>query len=180
MAEILDLEEKRRQLAAKRGFEHWIHRFSESFGARTCCKDISDATLARLIQGGEEFSPLLYEFIMGVKGWGPGRRFDNLDSPAKMAVMDIALFMLDQLRFEALHRLGWVEDFHTLHVPFVEMVEEFNERFAACQHQTPALSPQHPKFQEYQESFETDRGRVIRKLIPDVIQVYKDKTQEPA
>lgn len=180
VAEILDLEEKRRQLAAKRGFQHWVHRFSESFDARTCCRDISDATLAKLIQGGEEFSPLLYEFIMGVKGWGPGRSFENLESPAKMAVMDIALFMLDQLRFEALHRLGWIEDFYTLQVPFVEMVEEFTDRFAARQHQTPALSPQHPGFTEYQEAFETDRGRFIRKLIPDMIQAYKDKTQEPA
>lgn len=180
VAEILDLEEKRRQLAAKRGFEPWIHRFSESFDARTCCRDISDATLAKLIQGGEEFSPLLHAFIMGVKGWGPGRHFENLESPAKMAVMDIALFMLDQLRFEALHRLGWIEDYHTLHVPFVEMVEEFSDRFAPHQHQTPPLSPQHPRFQEYQEAFETDRGRFIRKLIPDLIQAYKDKTQEPA
>jgi hypothetical protein len=97
-----------------------------------------------------------------------------------MAVMDIALFMLDQLRFEALNRLGWIEDYPTLHIPLVELVEKFADRFAAIQHETPALSPQHPAFKTYQETYEGDRGRFIRKLIPDMIQAFKERTQEPA
>lgn len=175
MAEILDLQERRRRLTAKRGFENWIHRFNESFDENTCLQDISDSTLNQLIQGGEEYSLPLYELTMGVKGLGAGTHFHSLKNVDKMVVMDITLFLLDQLRFEALRRLGWIENYPTQRIPLLELVEEFSGRFAATKDQTPSLSPQHPRYTEYQKIFEGDRGRFIRKLIPDMIQAFKQR-----
>ncbi len=178
VAKILDMKEKRQHLTAKRGFEKWSRRFAESFDENTRLIDLGDATLAKLIQPGEESSMAIYEFIMGVQGLGTGTRFYFLENLDKMAIMDITLFFLDQLRFEAMHRLGWVEDFPTSKIPLVDLVAEFAGRFSSDKHQTPALSSSNPRYEEYMKTFEGDRASFIRRLIPEILEIYKEKLKE--
>ena len=175
MAKILDMKEKRQSLTAKRGFEKWSRRFAESFDENTRLMDLDDITLAKLIQPGEESSMAIYEFIMGVRGLGAGARFYFLENLDKMAVMDITLFFLDQLRFEAMRRLGWVEDFPNSRVPMVDLVAEFADRFSADKHRTPELSSTHPRYEEYRQTFAGDRAAFIRRLIPELLEIYQEK-----
>ena len=178
MAEVLDLKERQRRLAAKKGFESWANRFSEPFDENTCLEDLGDTTLYTLIQPGPEAFMPLYELIMGIKGLGKGPRFYFLESADKMLVMDMALFLLDQLRFEAMRRLGWITDHPTFHAPLVSLVLDFATRYSAAKNMTPSLSPSHPRFEEYEKTFVGDKGAFVRKLIPDALEGFKNP--EPA
>ncbi|MCK8601049.1 hypothetical protein [Desulfoferrobacter suflitae] len=178
MAKILDMKEMRQQLTAKRGFEEWTRRFAQTFDENTRLMDLDDATLAKLIQPGEESSMAIYEFIMGVKGLGTGTRFHFLENLDKMAIMDITLFFLDQLRFEAMRRLGWVEGTPNSSVPMVDLVAQFADRFSADKHRTPTLSSSHPRYKEYLQTFEGDRPSFIRRLIPEMLEIYKENPEE--
>lgn len=177
MTKILDMAEAKRSLAAKRGFQNWFDRFAESFDVNIALTDLSDSTLSTLIQPGSDSSMIIYEFIMGVKGLGKGPRFHFLENQDKLVVMDITLFLLDQLRFEAMRRLGWIETYPTIAVPLVDMVFQFNQRFAAGRHQTPDLSPAHPRYEEYRATFDADRAAFVRRLIPEVLQAFGDRVQ---
>jgi hypothetical protein len=178
VGEILGFKEVHRRMKAKKGFESWIRRFSEVFDENTYLRDVSNPTLRALIQPGEEASMLLYELIMGVRGLGRGPRFYFLENEDKMIVMDISLFLLDQFRFEAMRRLGWVTDHPTFQTPLVDLVLDFNTRFDAIKNQTPCLSVDHPRFDEYEKTFVGDKGSFVRKLIPEVIETFDNEDHD--
>ena len=178
MAQIIEMEEKRRSLSAKKAFRRWNRLFSQTYDETTRPQDLTNKTLFALIQPGERTAGLLYEFVTEIKGWGHETHFDSLAGHQKMQVMDIGLFLLDQLRFECMKRIGWIESYPTLHVPLVEVVERFSERFASERHQTPFLSPAHPRYEEYQKTFEGDRGAFLRRLIPEAIHEFGEMSEE--
>ena len=175
MGKVLEMEEQKRHLTAKRGYESWKRRFSETFDPNAAPVDLSDAVLAALIEGSEESSMALYELIMGFLGLGKGPRFYSLEAADIITVTDITLFLLDQLRFESMRRLQWIDDWPTVHIPLLDLVEQFSTRYSPVRHQTPRLSTEHPRFAEYQEAFEGDRDLFIRRLIPDAIKCFEEK-----
>jgi hypothetical protein len=174
MAVILELQQQRRRLAAKRGFESWTRRFSESLDEQTCLKDLNDEILRTLIQSEEDSSLLLYGLIMGFLGLGKGADFYDLDSRSRLEIMDTALFLLDQLRFEAMRRLDWVERSPVCCVPLLDLVQQFSTVYSGMKNQAPRLRHSHPRYPEYVKAFEGDRSVFVRKLIPDVIQAFQE------
>lgn len=178
MSEIVDFQAKKRQMAARRGFRSWESRFSEPFDEHTRFRDIGDRTLRTLIKGGEESTRPLYDLVMGFHGLGAGLKFHDLQAADKMEVMDVVIFLLDRFRFEAMRRLGWLEDDPTMDIAIVEAMEEYPSRFVHDRHRTPPLSPDHPGFPEYSKAFENDRHAFVRRLIPDAIAAYEHKTVE--
>ncbi len=91
-----------------------------------------------------------------------------------MCVTDITLFLLDLVRFEAMFRLGWLEDYPFLEVPLVDLVQTFQTQFSAAGNIPPALSETHPLYGKYSAEFESDRHSFIRKLIPEAIKTFCD------
>jgi hypothetical protein len=91
-----------------------------------------------------------------------------------MNVTDVTLFLLDLARFEAMYRLGWLDDYPFLKVPLIDLIQTFNEQFSAVRNNSPALSSAHPLYEEYVAEFEGDRHAFIRKLIPEAIKVFCD------
>ncbi|MCU0589054.1 MAG: hypothetical protein MUF52_12995 [Syntrophobacteraceae bacterium] len=178
MSEIINFEAKKTQMAARRGFKNWPSRFSESFDEHTRFSDVSDRTLRTLIKGGEESTQPVYDLVMGFFGMGSGFRFHDLEAGDKMEVMDVVIFLLDQFRFEAMRRLGWLEDDPTLGLPIVEAIGQYASRFAVDPHRTPRLSAGHPRFDEYTQAFENDRYAFVRRLIPEAIEIYDKKAAE--
>lgn len=172
MGRVLDFQERKRHLAAKKGFRSWSRRFPDNFDENTCLQDLSDTTLAALIQGGEESSKAIYQLIMGMLGLGAAELFSDLEGAERMSVMDIALFLLDQFRFEAMRRLGWLEASMTFRTPLLDLVTEFSSRFSAVRHHTPPLSQNHPRYLEYRKTFEGDQASFVRRLIPDALQSF--------
>ena len=177
MGMILDLQQQRRHLLAKRGFETWTRRFSDSFDEQTCVGDLSDTALRTLIQSEEASSLLLYGLILGFTGRGKGAKFFDLESRARLEVMDTSLFLLDQLRFEVMRRLGWVDPSPFCLVPLLDLVERFSAVYSEMKNQTPGLLKSHPRYFEYQEVFEGDRAVFVRKLIPDAIQAFQEEQE---
>jgi hypothetical protein len=174
MAVILELQEQRRRLAAKRGFDSWTRRFSESLDEKTCLKDLNDGILRTLIQSEEDSSLLLYGLIMGFLGLGKGANFYDLESRPRLEVIDTALFLLDQLRFEVMRRLDWVESSPVCCVPLLDLVQQFSTVYSGMKNQAPELLHSHPRYPEYVEAFEGDRSVFVRKLIPDAIQAFQE------
>jgi hypothetical protein len=170
--QVIDILKGKSRLIAKRCFQNWERRFLERFDENTRIEDLTNATLTKLIKGGEEDSLPIYDLVMGVLGLGNGARFYYLDPKEKIIVMDISLFLLDQFRFCAMHRLGWVEDFPTFHIPLIDLVQQYDERHAPMKHHSPALAPIHPGYSDYLSAFVGDRGPFIRKLVPAALEEF--------
>jgi hypothetical protein len=175
LAEVIRLDEARRQLSARRGFQGWIQRYGEPFGDSTCLADLSASTLGSLIEAGEQTSLAIHDLIMGVRNLGRGSQFQNLDNSQKMAVMDIAIFLLDQLRFECMRRLGWIEGFHTMNIPLVDLIINYPHGYSSVKNETPSLLPSHPRYQDYLREYDMDRAAFLRRLIPEAIETFKQR-----
>ena len=179
MAEIVNLANRRRRLAARRGFRNWEARFSRVYDENTCMQDLSHETLRMLIDGGEESNDLLCELIMGIKDLGAGLRFHFLEGSEKIGIVDISVFLLDQLRFEAMRRLGWIDDYPGCNIPVVDLVVGYGVKYSGAAIETPSLSPDHSRYGEYRRTFAGDRGVFVRRLIPEAIEAFRDEDEGP-
>jgi hypothetical protein len=178
LAEVIQLETMRRQLTAKRGFHYWSRRFGEVFSENTRLQDLSDATLGKLIQAGEPTTQALNELIMGVKNIGSESRLHLMDNAQKMAIMDMAIFLIDQIRFECMRRLGWIKSYETIDTSLVDIIAGFADWRSSGQAYTPALAPDHPRYEEYLKEFDTDRMAFVRRMIPEAIETFQQRFLE--
>lgn len=174
MGRLLFISESKRRIAAKKGFGPWGRRFGTSFDESTSIRQLDNPVIKYLVRGDQDSSSALYELIMGIKGLGLAPRFHYLDSESKMKVTDITLFLLDLVRYEAMYRLGWLDDYLFLKVPLLDLIQAFHEQFSSARHNSPALSSDHPLYEQYAAEFEGDRHSFIRKLIPDAIKAFCD------
>ena len=176
-ADILDMQERKRRLAAQRGFEAWTRRFGLPFADDTSLGVLDTSVIRFVLPGGEESAMALYDLAMGFRRLGAGLRFHVLDTGRKLAVMDLSLFLLGLFRFEAMRRLGWTHDLPSLHVPIADLVENFPGAFPTGA-QAPALSEDHPRYAEYLATFEADKPAFVRKLIPEAIEAFCHQTDD--
>ncbi len=177
MGELIELDQRRRALMAKKGFDGWKRRFPDNFSEDTRIEDLSDATLGALVQPGEESGSVINEFVMGVKGLGHAAQFHSLGPVEKMALTDISIFVLDQLRFECMRRLRWIETYPGRDAPLLDLVEQFFNDFSCYKNETPPLAPSHSRYTEFLGLFEGDRGAFVRKLIPEAIDIFKKRVR---
>jgi hypothetical protein len=175
MAVILELQQERRRILARRAFAGWARRFSDQLDEHTRLSDLSDGTLRTLSQSGESASMLIHDLVIRFRGLGNGAKFHDLGREAKMAVMDVSLFLLDQIRFEVMRRLGWVEDSPVFGLPIIDLVEGFPPVCSGIANQTPGLLRSHPLYDEYRAVFEGDRSVFVRKLIPEALEAFQEE-----
>jgi hypothetical protein len=179
MAEIIELEQFRRKLAADQGFRTWLARFREEFGPQTRLWDLSDRTLLFLATPGDDHLYVIFDLVMGARGWGTSTRFilDDLPSQTKQQVLDISLRLLDYCRFEVLRRLGWVEELPEASQPLVVLVEMLATAVAGGAAPSPALRPEHPAFADYQQEIPSERHVFIRRLIPLGLMEFRQRVE---
>lgn len=172
MAEVIQLDSFKRKQAAIRGFSSWSRRFGEKLDEQTKLSDLSDKSLLFLISPGDQNIFALYELVMGVKNLGTASDFFNLDKPGKMEVIDISIHLLDQLRFECMRRLNWLESFPEQTVPIVDLIDQY----PALKHQgsasIPPMNESHPKYQVYENLADLEKETFIRKQIPEAIEEF--------
>jgi hypothetical protein len=173
MAEVIQLASFKRKQAARRGFRAWLRRFDEDLDEDTRAVDLSDVTLAFLISPGEENIFLIYELVMGVKDLGTSSDFFNLEKSLKMEVIDISIYLLDQLRFECMRRLGWLTCEGTPPRPIVQLVEKYPTLTADGRKAIPTLSISHPNYDTYERLSDFDKETFVRKQIPSAIEQFK-------
>ncbi|MBW1980961.1 MAG: hypothetical protein JRJ12_07050 [Deltaproteobacteria bacterium] len=172
MAEIIHLESVRLRQAANRGFKNWARHFSDKLDETTRIVDLSDETLAFLVSPEEQRIFLLYDFIMGVRQLGKGSDFFSLDKTTKMEVVDVSIFLLDQLRFECMHRLRWLVASETQRLPIVQLASQYESRPKGRRPAVPELHPSHPRYYEFRSLTEFEREPFIRRMIPAAVQQF--------
>ncbi|WP_139796614.1 hypothetical protein [Desulfacinum hydrothermale] len=177
MAQIIALDEGRKKVLARRAFRLWERRFGGVFDERTAIRDLPDPVLAALVETGEASHVAIQSVVLAVVTGQEKPNMDALAPNEKIGVIDRALFLLDRIRFECMRRLGWVEEDASGTIPILELIEHFDERFAHQQNQTPALADRHPRYPEFQKTFEADRSSFVRRLIPEAIEAFRARVE---
>jgi len=175
MAKVVDLKTYRRRALEQRGFGPWRKRFPGSYDSRTRLADLSDRTLYYLSQPGENSSAAYYELIMGILDLGLAHEFHYLDNRNQMQVIDIHLFLADQLRFEMMRRLEWILSFEGEKYSLLEMVQEFKAIKDRCRKYPPNLAPTSMNYAEYTQLTNGDKEVFIRRLLQDALDMFRKR-----
>jgi hypothetical protein len=175
MTKVVDLKTYRLQAQEKRSFGPWQKRFSESYDSRSRLSDISDQTLYYLSQPGENSSSAYYEIIMGILDLGSAVEFHYLDNPDQMRVVDIHLFLADQLRLEMMRRLGWVRSYGGRDYSLLEMVQEFDTIKNKCREHPPDLARSNTNYSEYAHLTDGDKEVFIRRMLQEALDSFKKR-----
>ncbi len=170
MSQVIDLNESRLLMAAKKAFRNWESQFKEAFGPETRISDLSQNTLAFLAQGRDRGTFYLYDLIMNLRGLGSGFEFETLSPNKKMLVIDQYLFMLDRIRFECMKRMKWLESYPGEDRPLVELIVYFDRLAPGLQAEIPILSPTFSAYSDYLRLSTFDKEVFIRKLIPKALE----------
>ena len=175
MTKVVDLEKYRIKSVEQRGFGPWQKRFGETFDSATRLEDLSDKTLYYLAQPGEPSSVAYYEVIMGVLGLGPAIKFHYLDNREQMLVVDLHLFLADQVRFEMMRRLNWVTGFEGIRYSILEMVHEFSKVKENCRANPPELAGSSSDYTEYNQLTTIDKEVFIRRMLQEALDAFKKR-----
>jgi len=181
VAEVINLERFRAKVAADQGFRTWLARFQEQFGPETRIQDLSPSTLLYLATPGEENLYVFFDLVMGARRLGGSARFrlDDLDSEAKLKIMDIAFALVDRVRFEVMRRLDWVESVPGLDAPLIQLVQQAWRQENAFAREVPRLSPRQPDYETYRKLNPMDRAVFIRRLIPKAVAAFRERLATP-
>lgn len=175
MKKVVDLQRYRTRAVEQRGFGPWQKRFGESFDSTTRMADLSDGTLYYLAQPGESSSVAYYEFIMGILDLGAAPKFHYLDNRDQMKVVDIHLFVADQIRFEMMRRLGWIKIFEGEKYTLLKMVQDFETIKTECSANPPDLADSNPDFKTYAQLTFGDKEVFIRRMLQKALEAFKGR-----
>ena len=165
MTQLLDLTAYRSKAIERRAFASWEKRFGESYGVETRLADLTDKTLYFLAKPGEQTALAHYELIMGILDMGKGPKFYYLDGEDQLMVSDVQLFLIDQVRFELMRRLGWLASFPGQDYPLFEMVQAFETIKGEVGQKPVALSRSHPEYDAYNKLINADKQVFMRRKI---------------
>lgn len=175
MNDVVNLQEYRTHSLEQKAFGGWRRRFGTAYPLDTRTADLSDAVLYRLAVPGEDSAQAYYEIIMGLLGLGEAPKFYYLPQEDQLRVMDIHLFIADQIRFEMMARLGWLSDYAGRQVPLVEMVQQFNEVKPRCKAAPPRLNPDLAEHGDYAQLIDGDKDTFVRRLLPQALEAFKER-----
>jgi len=173
MAKIIPIDDYRDLHALRAGYNHWRYKFNEDFDVRTGLSELSPATLGRLAEPGDDSTTALYALIIGFLGYGQSETFESLDSQIQSYILDLHLFMADQIRFEMMYRLGWLDEFIGNQFSLFEMVKKFERVKRACRDHPPQLAKDHPDYGDYQLLIDRDKQVFIRRMLSSALEAFK-------
>jgi hypothetical protein len=178
MTKVVDLDDYRTKAVEQRAFGPWQKRFGETYDASSCLSDLSDQTLYFLAQPGEKSAMAYYEIIMGILDLGPATKFNYLASEQQMLVVDIHLFLADQMRFEMMRRLKWIEALPCRNISIIAMVQTFEKMRTRCKENPPGLAPTHPGHATYQKLATGDKMVFIRQMLRDALEAFQNRMKK--
>ena len=172
MVEIVHLADIRERHAARTGFAAWRRRFHEEYSLKTRLSDLSDSTLCCLAEPGEDSDALLNSLINAFLGYDEKVVFGDLAPVNQTRMIDIHLFLADQIRFELMRRMGWIESTAESYA-ISEIVRDFpriRDRFAS---DPPRLARAHPAYCDYAQLIHRDQQVFIRRLLPSALEAFR-------
>ena len=174
MTKIVDITKARLGINVGKAYRNWKNRLGKDFGLLTRLCHVSDKSL-RFLAGGAGNSPFyIYDFIMNLKGLGSGFEFNELDSKNKISVMDMYIFLLDQIRFEYMKRIGWLDSYPGEEFTIVDLILQFDKLAPGMRARPPSLSKDHPAYGRFSEMSQFEKEELIRKLLGDALQEMRD------
>ena len=174
MTKVVDLQSYRTQALEQRSFGPWRNRFGEYFDSKTRLRDLSNSTIYYLAQPGESSSVAYYELIMGILDLGAAPKFHYLNNNDQMIVVDLHLFLADQIRFEMMRRLGWVNTFKAEKYPLLKMVQEYDRIKAGCSASPPDLMESNADYATYVHLTVGDKEVFIRRMLQEALKAFKE------
>jgi hypothetical protein len=90
-------------------------------------------------------------------------------------VVDLHLFLADQVRFEMMRRLGWIKDFVGQKYSILELVQEFDKAKEDSRLNPPVLSASNPDFAGYTQLTMGDKEVFIRRMLKQALDAFKER-----
>jgi hypothetical protein len=175
MPKLVDLHDYRTKAVEQKVFGPWQKRFGETYHSETRLSDLSDRTLYFLARPGEDSSIAYYEMIMGVLDLGPATKFNYLASEGQMRVVDIHLFLADQMRFEMMRRLKWLDALPCQKFSIIAMVQTYERMRTRRKDNPPGLAPSHPGYAAYQKLATSDKEVFIRQMLRQALEEFQNR-----
>jgi hypothetical protein len=172
MDKIVDLQSYRTKALEQKAYSHWGKRFRESFSLNTRLSDLSNKTTFLLATPGENSSQAFYELIMGILDLGEATKFYYLPNQEQMRVVDIHLFLADQVRFEMMRRLSWLESVPSGEYRLVDIVLNFDAVRTKCRGIPPTLVTTHPEYSLFAPLTPGDKEVFIRRKLQQALDVF--------
>lgn len=181
MGDVVDLRESRLKRIAQLAFRGWDKKFKETFSHTTTIASVGHDVIRFFASGTPQSMQILQAFVARCRYSKQIKKssYDDLDMTVKREIVDISLFLLDQMRFEAMFRLGWIDGFPTRTIPLVELVVDFYKEYEWLQYETPSLQPTHSLYPDYIQTYEPDRNSFVRRLIPHVLEMFNQLASIP-
>ena len=177
MPKLVDLHDYRTKVVEQKVFGPWQKRFGETYHSETRLSNLSDRTLYFLAQPGEDSSMAYYEMIMGVLDLGPATKFNYLASEQQMRVVDIHLFLAEQMRFEMMRRLKWLAALPCQESSIIAMVQTYEQMRTKCRDNPPGLAPSHPGSEAYRQLATRDKEVFIRQLLREALEEFQNRIE---
>lgn len=175
MTEVVNISDVKLRKLVKKAFKNWVHAFGEEYDERTKLGNLNFETIKKLAVGRDEVSFYIYDLIMNLMGIGSGIGFYDLQGAPRLKVLDIYLFILDRIRFEAMKRLKWIVSYPGEDLPIVDMVLKYEEIHHSIERRVPVLSEDHLNYEDYLYASDYDRESIVRRLIPEMIKNFEKK-----
>jgi len=175
MTKIVNLQSYRTKVLEQKVFGHWQKRFGETYGLKTRLSDLSDKVLYYLAQPGDPSSVAYYELIMNILDFGKTPKFHNLGNSDQMLVVDIHLFLADQIRFEMMWRLEWIKAFEGKKFSLIELVKDFENIRTKCREKPPELKELNPEYHAYIRLTQGDKEVLIRQMLQKALNTFKER-----
>jgi hypothetical protein len=176
VAEIIDLEERKRSMGAARLLVEWARALGFSIGPQCSLMELPDKLLWLLAKADPRGQSELEDLIVRVRR-GKKKTSAVLGPRERMEILDVTLFLLDQIRFECMTRLGWIEPLETRQIPLAEILSRPVERLKELK-QTPKLRQDNPSFHRFQALPLLEKETFIRKQIPQALEIFRRRIQE--
>ncbi|MCX7822594.1 MAG: hypothetical protein N2260_04015 [Syntrophobacterales bacterium] len=173
MGEVVDFREGRLKQIARLAFKGWEKKFNEAFSHTTTIGEVGHEVIKFFASGTPQSMQLLQAFVARCRHPREVQKtgYEQLEVSAKREIIDISLFILDQMRFEAMFRLGWISGFSSRVIPLIELAMDFEE-YEWLQHETPQLHPTHALYPDFLNTYEADRKSFVRRLIPHLLEIF--------
>ncbi|MBA4394499.1 MAG: hypothetical protein C0407_13180 [Desulfobacca sp.] len=178
MGKIISLEAQKNQKAAKRGFREWQRRFRSLplLDENTKWSDLPDEVILFLAEDDDEGRKIIHDLLMGTLGLGSGYEFESLPSEKLLPLLDVYFILIDQVRFECMRRLDWVQEIPLGNQPIIPLIRAYSQGSNPFLAEPPQLARQHPAYPVYSQLSEIEQRVFIRKIIPEAVQQFKEKT----
>ncbi len=175
MAEIIDLEERKKAMGGSRFLVEWARALGFSISPQCSLMELPDQLLWLLAKADPRGQSELESLILQVR---KGKRTGVILEPEeRMEILDVTLFLLDQIRFECMTRLGWIEPVETREIPLGKLLSTPTERLKELK-QTPKLRQDNPNFHRFQALPALEKETFIRRQIPQALEIFRRRIQE--